>query len=182
MEEILTAYYENNAHKLRRLVDQILKRFGRVSDREDFYSLANEVFAEVLKKYDRTRSFDAFLYSCLCNRIKSEIRRRSRQKRRADLLTVSLDVPVEGAEELVLADVLADRFDLEKEVIGEDSNEAVQIQKYLYRLSRRQREVVLLLAESYRAGEVQQILHMTRKEYADALSGIRSYENISVLF
>lgn len=97
-------------------------------------------------------------------------------------MTVSLDVPVEGAEELVLADVLADRFDLEKEVIGEDSNEAVQIQKYLYRLSRRQREVVLLLAESYRAGEVQQILHMTRKEYADALSGIRSYENISVLF
>ena len=58
MEEILTAYYENNAIKLRRLVDQILKRFGKIPDREDFYSLANEVFAEVLKEYDASRSFD----------------------------------------------------------------------------------------------------------------------------
>ncbi len=182
MEEILTAYYENNAIKLRRLVDQILKRFGKIPDREDFYSLANEVFVEVLKEYDASRSFDVFLYSCLCNRIKSEIRRRNRKKRKADFLSVSLDIPIDGAEELILADVLADEFDLEKEVIGEDSHKSVQIQRYLCRLSRRQREVVRLLADSYRAGEVQEILHLTRKEYADALSGIKSYENVSLLF
>ena len=97
-------------------------------------------------------------------------------------MSVSLDIPIDGGEELILADVLADGFDLEKEVIGEDSHKSVQIQRYLCRLSRRQREVVRLLADSYRAGEVQEILHLTRKEYADALSGIKSYENVSLLF
>ena len=82
----------------------------------------------------------------------------------------------------VLGDLLACPFDLEKDVIGEDSCESAKIEKYLHRLSKRQREVVQLLAASYRAGEVQEILHITRKEYSDALTGIRSYENVSILF
>ena len=182
MEEIINAYYENNAVKLRRLVDRILKQFGQVPDREDFYSLANEVFVEVLKKYDTSRPFDAFLYSCLCNRIKSEIRRRNRIKRRADCLSISIEVLMDNETGQVLGDLLACPFDLEKEVIGEDSCESAKIEKYLHRLSKRQREVVQLLAASYRAGEVQEILHITRKEYSDALTGIRSYENVSILF
>lgn len=182
MEEIINDYYENNAIRLRRMVDRILKRFGQVSDREDFYSLANEVFVEVLKKYDTSRSFDVFLYSCLCNRIKSEIRRRNRTKRRADCLSVSIEVLIDDETGQMLGDMFACPYDLEKEVIGEDSCEKTKIEKYFRRLSKRQREVVQLLAASYRAGEVQEILHLTRKEYADALTGIRSYENISILF
>lgn len=182
MEKIIHAYYENNAIKLRRLVDQILKRFGQIPDREDFYSLANEVFAEVLKKYDTSRSFDAFLYSCLCNRIKSELRRRNRDKRRTDYLSVSFDVLLGNETGQMLGDLLACPFDLEKEVIGEDDYDDTKIEKYLQRLSKRQRAVVQLLASSYRAGEIQEILHITRKEYSDALTGIRSYENVSVLF
>ena len=43
MEQILSAYYENNARKLRGTVDKILLKFGGLSDkdRDDFYSLAN---------------------------------------------------------------------------------------------------------------------------------------------
>ena len=35
---------------------------------------------------------------------------------------------------------------------------------------------------SYEAKEIRNILHITQKEYADAMLGIRSYENISILF
>ncbi len=52
MEELLKAYYADNAKKLRGLVDKILSKFGGLSDkdRDDFYSLANEVFVDAMRR------------------------------------------------------------------------------------------------------------------------------------
>lgn len=49
--DILNDYYADNAKKLHRVVDRILSKFGGLTykDTDDFYSLANEVFADVLK-------------------------------------------------------------------------------------------------------------------------------------
>ena len=79
--DILNAYYADNARKLHRVVDKILFKFGGLSskDTDDFYSLANEVFADVIRRYDCEQSFDGFLYSCLSNRIMSEITKRNRE-------------------------------------------------------------------------------------------------------
>ena len=65
--DILDAYYADNARKLHKTVDRILCRFGGLSskDKDDFYSLANEVFVDVMKRYDYEQSFDGLLYSCL---------------------------------------------------------------------------------------------------------------------
>ena len=64
MEKILNTYYTKNAKKLHTMVDKILfkLRFHDV-DNEDFYSLANEVFVDVIKRYDGKQDFDGFLYS-----------------------------------------------------------------------------------------------------------------------
>ncbi len=82
-DQILNTYYANNARKLHRTVDRILAKFGGLSnkDRDDFYSLANEVFVDAIGRYDCTQPFDGFLYVCLVNKIKSEITRRNREKR-----------------------------------------------------------------------------------------------------
>ena len=79
-DKILDGYYKDNAQKLRAIVDKLLRDFGGISqkDYDDFYSLANAVFAGALKQYDAARDFDGFLYSCLSNRIKTEITRRNR--------------------------------------------------------------------------------------------------------
>ena len=63
MEQILRMYYADNAGKLRRMVDGILVHFGGLADKDldDFYSLANEVFVDVMAKYDRSQSFESFL-------------------------------------------------------------------------------------------------------------------------
>ena len=63
MEQILNKYYADNAKKLHKVVDKILKRFGGLSDKDvdDFYSLSNEVFVDVMARYDDSQSFDAFL-------------------------------------------------------------------------------------------------------------------------
>lgn len=63
--DILDAYYADDAKKLHRMVDKILCKFGGLSskDTDDFYSLANEVFVNVLKRYDHGQSFDGiFLF------------------------------------------------------------------------------------------------------------------------
>ncbi len=184
MEQILNEYYTNNAKKLRGVVDKILVKFGGLSekDQDDFYSLANEVFVNVINRYDYQQSFDGFLYTCLSNKIKTEMTRRNRYKRKADTMSISIDTPICDDENATLGDTIADDFDMEKEVVGEVDARTGKIAEYLERLSKRQRQVVELLAASYGAAEIQEILDMTAKEYSDALLGIRAYENISMLF
>lgn len=184
MEQILNTYYANGAQKLHGIVNKILLKFGGLSDKDmdDFYSLANEVFTEALKRYDNEQSFDGYLYSCLSNKIKTEMTRRNRYKRKMDRMTVSIDMPLDDEENITLADLIADDFDMEKEILGEDNIESSKIEKYFGRLSRKQKRVAELLAASYSAGEIQKILHMTQKEYSDAIQGIYAFENISILF
>ena len=184
MEQILNTYYADNAKKLHRTVDKILLKFGGLSDKDldDFYSLANEVFVDVMKRYDNSQSFDGFLYSCLSNKIKSEMTKRNREKRKADRMSISIDTPISDDKSITIGDTIADDFDVEKEIFGEENQKSTKIERYLDKLSKRQRKVVELLAASYSSGEIQDILHITQKEYTDALLGIHSYDNISLLF
>lgn len=181
--QILDMYYTNNAKKLHKMVDRILSKFGGLNykDMDDFYSVANEVFADVIRKYDDSQSFDGFLYSCLSNKIMSEITRRNREKRKADRMSISLDAPMGDQEGLTIGDILADDFDIEKEIFGEISAVTFKLEKYLAMLSRKQRALLELLSYCYKAAEIQSMLHMTQKEYADTLEGIHSYEKIRIL-
>ena len=181
--QILDTYYTDNARKLHRVVDRILSKFGGLTykDTGDFYSLANEVFVDAIRRYDETQSFDGFLYSCLSNKIMSEITRRNREKRKADRMCISLDAPVGDIDGLTIGDILTDDFDIEKEIFGEISAVTSKLEKYLAMLSRKQRALLELLSYCYRAAEIQKILHMTQKEYADTLEGIHSYEKIRIL-
>lgn len=185
MEKILYTYYADNARRLHQIVDKIVSEFGGVSnkDRDDFYSLANEVFVDVLKRYDGKRLFAPFLYSCLLNRIKSEFTRRNRECRRADQMTVSLDMPIRARDPLTWGDVIADRFDMEQEVF--ERNEQGYSRKmalYLSRLSKTQREILRRMAAGYLPGEIQEELQISKRQFAECREAIRSYRNVSVLF
>ena len=183
MEQILITYYADNARKLHRTVDRILLRFGGLSNKDvdDFYSLANETFVYAMKRYDGEQSFDGFLYSCLSNKIKSEITRRNREKRKSDRMALSLDAPVGDGENYTLGEAIADSFDMEAEAFRELDAVAYKLERYLAMLSRKQKEVLELLSFCYKAAEMQEALRMTPKEYADALENMRSYEKIRIL-
>ena len=73
MEAIINAYYSKDAKKLHKMVDKILIKLKFNVDNEDFYSLANEIFVDVIKRYDNSKSFDGCLYSCLMHKFKTEI-------------------------------------------------------------------------------------------------------------
>lgn len=185
MEEILNEYYENNARKLHQMVDKILGRFGGLSDkdRDDFYSLANEVFADVMKRYDYSQPFASFLYSCLLNRIKTEMTGRNREKRRADRICVSIDAPAGEEEDVTIGDLIVSSFSVEREVFeGREEGYSRRMTTYLGRLSNLQREVLMLHSDGYLPGEIRKILQITEKQYADCRSAIHSYRNTSILF
>lgn len=185
MEEILNEYYKDNARKLHQMVDKILCRFGGLSDRDkdDFYSLANEVFADVMKRYDHSQPFASFLYSCLSNRIKTEMTGRNREKRRADRISVSIDAPAGEEEDVTVGDLIAGSFSVEREAFeGREEGYSRRMLAYLGKLSKLQKEVLMLYSDGYLPGEIRERLQITEKQYADCHTAIHSYRNISILF
>ena len=185
MDQILITYYADNAKKLHKVVDRILLKFGGLAykDLDDFYSLANEVFVDVMERYDNSQPFDGFLYSCLLNKIKTEITRRNREKRKADRMSISIDTPIGDDENSTIGDMIADDVNIEKELF-EDREEGYSRKMLLYlsRLSNLQKEVLRLNIAGYLPGEIREELHMSEKEYADCYAAIHSYRNVSVLF
>ncbi len=184
--DILNAYYSDNARKIHRVVDRILSKFGGLSgkDMDDFYSLANEVFADVLKRYDNVQSFVGFLYSCLSNKIMSEITRRNREKRKADRMSTSLDAMNENEEECSLLNLIPSDFDTFEEVAKRQENGQYQdkVRMYISKLSAQQVNILNLLIDGYKPNEIQRILEISPKDYVDNLQTMRSYENVKILF
>lgn len=185
MDQILVTYYANNAKKLHSIVDKILIKFGGLSnkDMDDFYSLANEVFVDVMKRYDGLQSFDGFLYSCLSNKIMSEITRRNREKRKADRMSISIDTPIGDDENLTIGDMIADDFMIEKELFEKEEREEwrKEVKDYLKRLSPLQREIAFLLSDNNTPEEICEELNITLKHFYNSLKRILSDEKIKPL-
>lgn len=183
----INGYYADNAKKLHRMVDKILVKFGGLSnkDLDDFYSLANEVFVDVLKRYDGIQPFDGFLYACLSNKIMTEITKRNREKRKADRMAVSLDAVSGDDEDCCLLDFMASDFDTFDEAVKSQENGQYQdnkVQMYISRLSDRQVNILNLLVDGFRPNEIRRILEISPKEYTADMQIMRSYENVKILF
>lgn len=185
MEHILITYYSNNAKKLHTIVDKILLRFGGISNKDidDFYSLANEVFVDAMKRYNSEQSFDGFLYSCLSNKIMSEITKRNREKRKADRMSISIDTPIGDGENLTIGDMIADDFTIEKELFEKEKREEwrKEVKDYLERLSPLQREIAFLLSDNNTPEEICEELNITLKHFYNSLKRILSDEKIKPL-
>ena len=190
MEKILNEYYEDNAKKLRGKVDRILKNFGGLSDKDydDFYSLANEVFVDVMKRYDGVQAFDGLLYVSLENKIKTEITRRNRQKRQSDRNSISWETPMNDENDITIGDFITDtkkaeHYDIDKTFFEDDGEKySEKMLLYITKLSKLQKEVVKLIVSGYTKEEIKQKLHITNKEYKDCIESMSSYKNISILF
>lgn len=176
---LLKKYYENNAENLRKIVDKILFKFGGITqkDFDDFYSLANEVFVDVLRRYDGKQGFEAFLYSCLANKVKTEITRRNRKKRIADRKSISISMPIGDSENSTIGEILQSDFNVENEIeksIGLESD--IKVEKYLASLSEVQRKILNLKMKSISKQEIVEQLNITEKIYNSNFAELKSYD------
>ena len=182
MESIINSYYNNNAQKLHKMIDKIIFRLKFNVDNEDFYSLGNEIFIDVINRYDGKQQFDGFLYSCLIKKFKTEMTRRNRQKRQADKMAVSIETPIGENENITLSDIIADKNTIEKMFFEENEDTySVEMQKYLSRLSSLQREVLRLISIGFDPNEILTELHINKKQYEDCYNAIHAYRNTSIL-
>lgn len=187
---IVNGYYKNNAKKLHNIVDKLLLNFGGIEnkDKDAFYSLANEVFFDVMNRYDGKQSFEGFIYSCLDKKIKTEMTRRNRQKRQADRKSVSWETPLNDESDTTIGNMIEDtkratHYDIDKTFFNDDGEKySEKMLKYISKLSNLQKEVVKLLIAGYTANEIKGLLHISNREYTDSIAAIRSYRNISILF
>ena len=182
MEAIINSYYNNNAQKLHKMIDKIIFRLKFNVDNEDFYSLGNEIFIDVINRYDGKQQFDGFLYSCLIKKFKTEMTRRNRQKRQADKMAVSIETPIGENENITLSDIIADKNTIEKMFFEENEDTySAEMMKYLRRLSPLQREVLHLISIGYTTNEILGELHINKKLYDDCYNAIHAYRNIEIL-
>ena len=187
-QDIVNYYYRNNSKKLREMIDKILFKLKFNVENSDFYSLGNEIFLDALCRYNETQDFNGFLYSCLTNKFKTEMTRRNRKKRQADLLAISWNTPLKNDSETTIGDFISDNkksdhYDIDK-TFFEDNGEkySEKMLKYINRLSNEQKEVVKMIIAGYEKDEIKKMLCMDEKKYLDCLLAIRSYRNISILF
>lgn len=180
MEQILEEYYADDGVKIKKLVNKILFKFGGIyqKDHDDFYSIANEVICNICKTYDDSQSFDGYLYSCLSNKIKTEITRREREKRKADKLSISIDTPIGENENLTICDILSSDFDIEKET---DILSDERVEKYLNSLTSTQRKIAEMLKDGYLSYDIMETLQLTKKQYTNALNDMKKFEKSRVL-
>ncbi len=183
MEDIINSYYANNAKKLRTMVDKILfkLKFHDV-DNEDFYSLANEIFVDVLKRYDGKQDFDGFLYSCLCNKFKTEMTRRNREKRKADRMALSWETPIGDEDGGTIGDMISNGETIESEIF-EQTEDAYSkaMNRYLNRLSKLQKEVLRFLSIGFSTQDIMEELHISEEQFADCYKAIKAPRNKNVL-
>lgn len=182
--EILNYYYHNNAEKLHTLVNKILLKFGGIYDKDidDFYSIANGVFADLISKYDFDRPFENFLFSSIYDRIKSEITRRNRIKRIGERNAISIYAPVDDSEDFILEDLISSGENLEADVINiVCANERPAV-LYLNSLSDIQREIVIMKVNNWDVQDIKNKLGLSDRQYRFNMKEITRYKRVKILY
>lgn len=201
-QDKIQMYFEDGAKKLSDMIDKILYKLRFDVDNSDFYSMGNEIFIDVLKRYDEIQDFDGFLYSCLEKKFKTEMTRRTRDKRcvKGEIIEtdvdgkkivkkvivpdIRLDAPLNDEdEETTIGDVTAGNNTVESEVFKEEKKEEwrSEVKEYLDNLSPLQRKIAFLLSDNNTPDEICEELHITMKHFDNSLKRILADERIRPL-
>lgn len=176
MEAIINSYYENDAKKLRMEVDKVLKHLKFVDViKEEYYSLANLVFADIVAKnrYNGKQDFNGFLFKCLENYFKNEMTASLRDKRIVLKHTVSIDTPLRDDVEdnaKTLGDLFEAKENVENEIFYSEEEWSNETLMFLNTLSPLQRSIAMLLSDGMDRDSVCLELGIDKKQYDNSIT------------
>lgn len=190
-------YYCGNGNKvLKKITDPILQKFWSLSpaDYDDFYSIGALTVWDCEKRFDKSQGvpFEPFLKGCLKRKFYTEMTARGRDKRinkeknedgsYSPIQNYSLEASIGGEGELLLENIIASDFDIEKELNEEIAiSDNDRMQKYFNVLSDRQRRIANLIMCGYSHNEIKKELNLTEKQYIDSLKDMKSFEKSIIL-
>lgn len=199
--KIIEEFLANDMKKLKKICDPLIFYKGTPEIyHEDLYGVATDVLIESLDAFDSSKkcSFKTFFIGnvkrafydwtrdntrlCRCN-IQTDAEGKIVRDKDGNVIiipSIPFDEPAEDGTDI--KEKIASDFNIEDNLskeIGFSSDD--KIEKYLSRLSKRQKKIVSLLADGYSQDEIRELLHISKKEYADSLLSIRAYENIRIL-
>lgn len=206
-QDTINFYHDNNMAMLRKICDPIIYRKGvSLMDYDELYDVASDTLLESLGTYDESKGsqFSTYLKGNI-NRAFYDWTRDNRRFKRCNLTEerdengnlakdkngkqkyvviadISIDAPIGDDSESTLADMLPSGFDLEAELAEEIGiSTGSKMEKYLEKLSKKQRQVAGYLSDGYKPSEIKELLHISEKEYSDCMMAIRAYKNIKIL-
>lgn len=202
MEQILNDYYKNGGEKLHKLVNQIInKKYGGTADKDmdEFYSVANDVFADIVlhNRYNSSKGdFDDFLYGALCLAIIDEFKKQNRDKRttkievidengnlkKISVPNVYLESAVDGYDNLTIGDTIKSDYNLEDETfrgLSESDNE--NIREYISTLTPTQKKIAELIGEGLSKNEIIKKIRISKSAYSNNLKAMRHFEKVRIL-
>lgn len=183
INSVLEEYCNNEMQKLKQICYPMIVKMGGISDKDydDFYSIALEVLADSVFKFsdDKDCKFSTYLTGNISRRFKSELRDRNRNKRIAakDIDSLSILICADGTP---LSETIPSSFDTFEQACGSNIS-GTRVERYLNKLSKKQRKIILLLSDGYKAKEIQEMLHINSRVYNQNLSAIKCYENVKEL-
>ena len=158
MSDYLEYYYANNGEKLKKMVDGIIINFGGIydKDKDDFYSIGNEVFVSALKTYkEGKQSFGSYLRNCISNKVKTEISKRNATKRKAEIESLDCeDSPI---------DVVDDK-DFEEELLSEES-----AREMFESISKIGQKIIRLRIQNKSDVEIKEELGLTNRQFEEEI-------------
>ena len=192
----LDEYYKDNARKLHSVVHQILRKYSggiKEKDLDHFYSIANNVFADIVKNdsYDPSRGdFNGFLYSLIKNKFVDDFHAQNADKRvvkiekvdengdikRIPVQDVRLDAPIKDGEDMTYGDTI--QFKPQSEDILYEGD--WKVEKYLSSLPKTTRKIIELKMDGWKVVDIKGKLNITESEYQRHMETAKKNQNISL--
>lgn len=179
----LEKYCKNDCRLLKAMCDPLIKKIGGVFEKDynDFYSIALATLSSSVFSFDEEKKckFSTYLYGNIQRKFNTEVRDRNCKKRIPEKEISSIDALV-GEDGIPISELIPSKFDTYEEACGSNL-EGTNMEKYLKRLSRLQRKIVMLLSAGYKPKEIREKLNISQRTYNQNFEVIQSYENTRIL-
>ncbi len=189
--EIAEEYCFNNEKKIKMLCHTYVNANNingiYQKDYDELYSLGQMVLCVCLKKFNKNKSasFDTFYSMVLKKRIYDTYNRNRYRQCRSN--TVKKE---DGSFEFIADTSLSALNDnisqpQYNDVYLEDDrlfDVSEDVEKYLNKLSKKQRKFAFLIMEGYDKKEIKKILKINTSQYNNLMKGLKAYRNIQILF
>lgn len=203
--KLLNKLYEDDT--IYRIVDSILNKYTWITDRDEYYSLANELlFTKILPTYNKSKG-DGFKFVkfSLERKFKTEFTAMNRDKRcnylrdcdgkkvmekieKSDgtieikavkIPTLSLNTEDENGN--LLLDSFDDGTDLISDIIGDVTTYTDAINEFISNLSKTQQKIAFLIMCGNDMEDIQEILQLSKNQIKQQFQRMNSFKNRQIL-